>query len=48
MNEEELKLWFERILNRIIGKIEDDRNNSRMIINYCKKIKKELMEKQNE
>ena len=31
-----------RILNRIIGKIEDSRNNGGIIIDYCKKIKAEL------
>lgn len=33
---------FEKVLNRIIGKIEDSRNNGEMIIDYCKKIKEQL------
>ena len=31
-----------RVLNRIIGKIEDSRNNGGMIVDYCKGIKAKL------
>jgi hypothetical protein len=36
------KDFMVRVLNRIIGKIEDSRNNGEMIVDYCKKIKAEL------
>jgi hypothetical protein len=39
---QEIEKVFERVLNRIIGKIEDSRNNGEMIIDYCKKIKEQL------